>query len=146
MFRRLSRLALGSGLALLLGAAGSQAADRIFAVSAAGVPSLTVWVESTEMATKTVNGIKIPVPKRLVEKKVSKRTDIGGTGYFTVSLAEGKAATAARLCATAPKGWLVQWNGRWTNDIGEPSRTLCTGKALSWSGNVTMLELTTKAE
>lgn len=139
------RLLLGVALAIGL-ATVAQAADRVFAVSAADVPSLTVWVESTEMATKVVNGIKIPVPKRLLEKKVSKRTDIGGTSYFTVSLSEAKAASASRLCATAPQGWLVKWNGGWTNDIGEPSRTLCTAPGLRWSGNLTTLDLTIKAE
>jgi hypothetical protein len=142
----IGRLLRAGGVALMIGASGAHAADRIFAVEAAEVKSLTIWVESTEKVNKLVNGVKIPIPKRLVEKKVSKRTAIGDKQYFTVSLSTAKATTAARLCATVPKGWLVKWNGGWTDDIGQPSRTLCTGGALRWSDNVTVLSLTIKAE
>lgn len=141
----IGKLLLAGGLAIIFAASGAQAADRVFAVDAAQVKSLTVWVESTEKVNKVINGMKIPIAKRLVEKKVSKRTAIGGKEYFVVSLSEAKAATAARLCATVPKGWLVKWNGGWTDDIGQPSRTLCSG-ALRWSDNVTVLSLTIKAE
>ncbi|RYE08028.1 MAG: hypothetical protein EOP22_15285 [Hyphomicrobiales bacterium] len=146
MFGTVGKLLLAGVLASVASVSGAQAADRIFAVEAASVKSLTVWVESTEKVNKLINGIKIPIPRRLVEKKVSKRTEIGGKEYFIVSLSPAKAATAARLCATVPKGWLVKWNGGWTDDIGQPSRTLCSGGSLRWSNDVTVLSLTVKAE
>jgi len=142
MVRISTALAIGLLCAINLLVSGPAFAVETyrFAVEAPDVPSVRIWVEAWTLPV-TVPGHKI------LDKKVTKRTNIDGKSYFVATLPKEQALTGTRFCADVPAGWLVKWNGGYLSDDGGPGRTLCTDVGpLKFVDGVTYHALETRSE
>lgn len=137
---RLSTALAAAALSCLIWSAAPQIAlaeTYRFAVEAADVPSVRIWLQAVAQSEIAP----------IADKKIGKRTRIGDRDYFVLSLPKERASKANRFCADVPDGWLVKWNGAFYGEDGGPGRTLCTTVGpLTWVDGVTYHRLETSSE
>jgi hypothetical protein len=133
------RLVLIATLSSLLMLSPAAADDvRTFAVSAAGVTSVTIT-----LMTKAEDGKKAKV---MVEDMVRAKPAYDGRNYFMVTIMQYDAVEVGQVCVKVGHGWVVKTGDDYVDDNGRPSRQVCIPVSVGAEGGMTVLKVTTKAE